>query len=58
MLLDRIAAGLRIDRGRILAAQWVDNDPGWVAVQLQSRTEVLALHPDHTKLDDLVIGVI
>ncbi len=57
-LIDRIAAGLRIHRGSILAAQWVDNGPGWVAVQLQSRTEVLALDPDYAALDDLVVGVI
>lgn len=45
-LLDRIAGGLRIERSAILDAQWTDNGPGWVAVQLGSRAEVLALDPD------------
>jgi PhzF family phenazine biosynthesis protein len=57
-LLDRIAAGLRIDRGSILDAQWVDNGPGWVAIELGSRAEVLALDPDFAALDDLMIGVV
>lgn len=57
-LLLRIAAGLRIDRGSILDAQWADNGPGWVAIQLGSRAEVLALDPDYAALDDLKIGVV
>ena len=57
-LLDRIAAGLRIDRGSILDAQWTDNGPGWVAIELGSRAEVLALDPDFAALDDLRIGVV
>jgi len=57
-LLTRIAAGLRIARSSILDAQWVDNGPGWAAIQLGSRAEVLALDPDHAALDDLKIGVI
>ena len=57
-LLVRIAAGLRIDPNSILDAQWVDNGPGWVAVQLGSRAAVLALDPDYATLDDLNIGVI
>lgn len=57
-LLTRIAAGLRIARSSILDAQWVDNGPGWTAIQLGSRAEVLALDPDHAALDDLKIGVV
>lgn len=57
-LLIRIAAGLRVDRSSILDAQWTDNGPGWVAVQLGSRAEVLALDPNYAALDDLKIGVI
>jgi PhzF family phenazine biosynthesis protein len=57
-LLGRIAAGLRIDRGRIRDAQWADNGPGWVAVELGSRAEVLALDPDGAALDGLSIGVV
>jgi len=57
-LLDRIAAGLRIDRGSILDAQWTDNGPGWVAIELGSKAEVLALDPDFAALDGLELGVI
>jgi PhzF family phenazine biosynthesis protein len=57
-LLSRIAKGLRIERSAILDAQWADNGPGWVAVQLGSRAEVLALDPDYAALDDLKLGVV
>lgn len=57
-LLIRIAKGLRIERGSILDAQLIDNGPGWVAVQLGSRAEVLALDPDYAALDDLKLGVV
>jgi PhzF family phenazine biosynthesis protein len=54
-LVQRIAAMLRIDRGEILDAQWVDNGPGWVAVLLASADAVLALRPDY---DDVELGVV
>ncbi len=57
-LLVRIAKGLRIERGAILDAQLIDNGPGWVAVQLGSRAEVLALDPDYAALNDLKLGVV
>ncbi|SDL43114.1 PhzF family phenazine biosynthesis protein [Paracoccus chinensis] len=57
-LLIRIADGLRIERESILDAQWADNGPGWVAVQLGSRAEVLALDPDYAALNDLKLGVV
>lgn len=57
-LVTRIANGLRIERGSILDAQWADNGPGWIAVQLGSRAEVLALDPDYAAMDDLKIGVV
>ena len=40
--VERIASVLRIDRADILAAEWVDNGPGWVAVLLDSADAVLA----------------
>ncbi len=54
-----LAAFLRIDRSRIVAAQWADNGPGWIVVLLDSADEVLALEParDHpTRLDVGVVG--
>ncbi|WP_322997977.1 PhzF family phenazine biosynthesis protein [Castellaniella sp.] len=57
-LLPRIAAGLGLGLGDILDAQWVDNGPGWLAVLLASRRQVLALRPDPAALGDLKVGVI
>lgn len=57
-LLVRIANGLKIARSAITDAQWADNGPGWVAVQLGSRAEVLALDPDYAALGDLKLGVV
>jgi PhzF family phenazine biosynthesis protein len=54
-LVRRIAAMLGIDRGEIVAAQWVDNGPGWVAVMLESADAVLALRPG---VVDLSLGVV
>lgn len=53
-VLERIAAQLGIRRPDIVAAHWVDNGPGWVAVMLESADAVLALSPG---LVDLDIGV-
>jgi PhzF family phenazine biosynthesis protein len=57
-LLARIAAGLGLAPERITASNWVDNGPGWVAVMLGSRAEVLALRPDYPALSGLQLGVV
>ena len=56
--LARIARGLAIDPAQIKAAQWVDNGPGWVAVMLATRAEVLAIEPDSAAWARQNIGVI
>jgi PhzF family phenazine biosynthesis protein len=56
--LERIAKGLRIDPVAIHASQWVDNGPGWVALMLGSRAELLALQPDYPALGELKVGAI
>ncbi|MER5465646.1 PhzF family phenazine biosynthesis protein [Streptomyces sp. NPDC002668] len=56
--LDRIVRGLGISRERIVAHQWVDNGPGWAAVQLATAEEVLALDPDNRHMGDLMLGVV
>ena len=53
-----IARALRIEVAAIRASQWVDNGPGWVAVMLASRAEVLALQPDYSAMLPLEIGVV
>ena len=53
-----IAKSLRIAPSAIRAAQWVDNGPGWVAVLLGSRAELLALTPDFAQLTPPDIGAV
>ena len=57
-LQGRIAASLGIGREAIKAAQWVDNGPGWVAVLLGSRAELLGLKQDSSLLPDQSLGVV
>ena len=57
-VLAHIVRSLRIDAAAIRASQWVDNGPGWVAVMLPSRDEVLALQPDFGAMRGLKLGVI
>ncbi|MGD9831731.1 MAG: PhzF family phenazine biosynthesis protein [Piscinibacter sp.] len=56
--LVHIARSLRVERSAIRASQWVDNGPGWVAVMLGSRDEVLALRPDFVAMQGLKLGVV
>ena len=44
-LMRRIAGILRIDRSDVVAAEWVDNGPGWAGILLGSAEAVLALRP-------------
>ena len=57
-VLEHIARSLRIDASAIRASNWVDNGPGWVAVMLASRDDVLALRPDFIAMAGLKVGVI
>jgi PhzF family phenazine biosynthesis protein len=57
-LQSRIAASLGLAEPAIKAAQWIDNGPGWVAVMLGSRAEVLALRHDASVLPDQSLGVV
>jgi PhzF family phenazine biosynthesis protein len=54
-LVQHIAAVLGIGRADIVAAEWADNGPGWVAVLLASADAVLALRPG---VVDLHLGVV
>jgi PhzF family phenazine biosynthesis protein len=56
--LARIARALRIDPVQIKASQWVDNGPGWVAVMLATRAEVLAIEPDYEAWPGQPIGIV
>ena len=54
----QLARSLRIAPASIRAAEWVDNGPGWVAVLLGTRAEVLALEPDYAAMRGLEVGVV
>jgi PhzF family phenazine biosynthesis protein len=56
--VESIARSLRIPRSAIRDSQWVSNGPGWVAVMLGSRAELLALKPDLANFEPSDIGVV
>jgi PhzF family phenazine biosynthesis protein len=56
--LARVTSGLHLTPDAIVAASWVDNGPGWLAVLLRSRADVLALRPDYVVLAGLRVGVV
>jgi PhzF family phenazine biosynthesis protein len=57
-LLGEVLSVLRIGRGDIVDAQWVDNGPGWIGVLLGSAEAVLALQPARDHPRRLDIGVV
>ena len=57
-VLARVVRGLHLSRDAIVDASWTDNGPGWVAVLLRSRDDVLALRPDYSVLAGLPVGVV
>ena len=57
-VLEHVARALNTDVGAFRASQWVDNGPGWVAVMLASREELLAQQPDFVAMRGLTLGVV
>lgn len=57
-LLDTLHRGLGLPPGAVVAAQWVDNGPGWVGLLLESAAAVLAVEPDSRILAGLDVGLI
>ena len=55
-MISRVAGQLGIARESIVATQWADNGPGWIAVLLESAEAVLALRPSGVDLDIGVVG--
>jgi PhzF family phenazine biosynthesis protein len=53
-----MARFLRIDRSRIVDAQWADNGPGWLVVLLESATAVLELEPVRDFPAHIDLGVV
>jgi PhzF family phenazine biosynthesis protein len=57
-ILARVIKGLNLAAETIIASSWVDNGPGWLAVMLRSRQDVLAVRPDYTVLSGLRVGIV
>ncbi|GAA4157300.1 PhzF family phenazine biosynthesis protein [Gryllotalpicola daejeonensis] len=54
--LAEASAALGIDRTAIVSSQWVDNGPGWFAVELPSVDELLAIEPNLAGFGEHGIG--
>jgi len=52
----RVAVALGVDRSELLAVEWVDNGPGWIAALLGSAERVLDLEPTAVDFDLGVVG--
>lgn len=52
------AAALGLAEDAVAAASWVDNGPGWLALLLRSRADVLAITPDFAALGERKVGVV
>ena len=52
-LLADVARALGLPAAQVLRAQWLDNGPQWLALQLDSADTVLALAPQHARLAEL-----
>ncbi len=50
------ADSLRVERDAIVAAEWVDNGPGWLGLLFRSAEEVLAITPGPMQLSIGVAG--
>ena len=56
--LTRVVEGLHLSPDAIIASNWVDNGPGWLAILLRSRDDVLAIRPNYAALSGLRVGVV
>ncbi len=52
----RVAVALGVDREEMLAVEWVDNGPGWIAALFESAERVLELRPSALDFDLGVVG--
>ncbi len=56
--VQEVASALRIPTSEIVAAQWVDNGPGWLALLLRSAEMVLAVKPPYEHRARLDVGIV
>jgi len=57
-ILKRVMDGLKLRPEMVVAANWVDNGPGWMALLLRSRDDVLNVRPDFRAISGLRVGVV
>jgi PhzF family phenazine biosynthesis protein len=57
-LFKRLLLALRLTPSDVLRHQWVDNGPGWCALQLHSAEQVRAVVPDWAGLHDIKLGLV
>lgn len=57
VLLEHLIAALGLVGDQVLDARWVDNGPGWVALRLASRDQVLAVTPDFSRITGMAVGI-
>lgn len=55
--LAQASVALGIERSAIVSSQWVDNGPGWLAVEVATVGELLAIQPNIAEFRDLKLGV-
>ncbi|ASR02304.1 PhzF family phenazine biosynthesis protein [Gordonia rubripertincta] len=56
--VDEVVAALGVDPGEVLAAEWVDNGPEWMVIQLGSGERVLEVRPDIPALGRHEVGLL
>jgi PhzF family phenazine biosynthesis protein len=56
--LDQAVRALGIGRADVVAANWVDNGPGWLGVLLRDAETVRALEPDLAAMGEAKVGVV
>lgn len=56
--VDEVVAALGVDRDEVLAAEWVDNGPGWMVIRLGSGERVLEVRPDIPALGGHEVGLL
>jgi PhzF family phenazine biosynthesis protein len=54
----RVLNGLHLTQDDLIAGNWVDNGPGWMAILVRSRHLVMSIRPDFAILRGLRVGVV
>ncbi len=54
----QVARALKLAPAELRAVEWVDNGPGWLAVLLSNREQVLSLAPDFAAMAGLKLGAV